>query len=159
MRDSIRWFKCKLKPPKNGGHQSFLWDQWYLFQTSVDVYPGFQSQSGSRRLRVMVSADSLLVRHLLTSWWPAPYTTFSISISRSATGHKTFREKHLKTTIFNNHETNPWNRYLFLSTFTLQQDSQLILQSIRKPQGLHKMHTAKKSCALSFKTLIINQYR
>ena len=47
-----------------------------LIWTSGDVCLGFQSQGGSLacmpcHLHAMDSSNSPLVRHLLTSWWPA----------------------------------------------------------------------------------------
>ena len=60
-----------------GEHESFLGPLIPLFWTSGDISSGFKSQSGQPYLHLAeaymlhVSWDSLLVQHLLTSWWLA----------------------------------------------------------------------------------------
>ena len=58
-----------------GSHTSTLRATDTLFWTSDDINPGFQSQGASlvcalAHLCAMDSSESLLVQHLLASWWP-----------------------------------------------------------------------------------------
>ena len=54
MRDSIRWFKCKLKPPKNDGKSEAEWDLEYH-----QIIPAFNADFALQKNTVTADMEEL----------------------------------------------------------------------------------------------------
>ena len=69
------WLELFFKKQIVRGHQSLLWNQWYLcYGLLVTFALGFKSRVDTLACMLccpcaMDSSESLLVQHLLTSWW------------------------------------------------------------------------------------------